>query len=576
MTSSPTTAFAPSSRALSRSDSSSSRSALRPGRRAVLDLVVLQEQLGADRPEVGGGARSADPRRRVELDVVLGVQRDLRCVSPTGSGIGGSGSGLYVDRVAPRVGRAARLSGILAALAGGVAGADGAADRERAASRSSPARALRGVPGARWRGLRGGGGPSDAARRLGRGRGRADRGARRSRGRARRPRRGDRRLRRSAESARPGTRACAVSWWRRTPRAPRRSGASRAARRDSRRAEADLRAAHELAPDDAAVKRSLAAILLERSAFEADDAVAAEAARRGEPSSRPTWRRRRPPSACRSRRRLDLAYELIDRGNIDAGIDQLRAVVREYPQNPQAARLLAQALVRLGTQQTQSRDYDGARESFTEAVELYARLLPCDGTRCDSSELELAHRNRILSALDAQRCDAARGGARRRPRRSGSHFPDLEKRWPELSRAADPRAARPRLLSCAANPRRNAMATHGGKLAARALKLAGVDCIFTLSRRAHHAHLRRRARRGHQDHRRAPRAGRGARGRRLQPAEPRQDRLRDRDRRPGRHRRRHRHRERLAREQPDPGDRRPGPVLEPAPRLAPGDGPRAR
>ena len=42
------------------------------------------------------------------------------------------------------------------------------------------------------------------------------------------------------------------------------------------------------------------------------------------------------------------------------------------------------------------------------------------------------------------------------------------------------------------------MPVHGGKLAARALKKAGVECIFTLSRRPHHADLRRLPRRGHQ------------------------------------------------------------------------------
>ena len=196
-------------------------------------------------------------------------------------------------------------------------------------------------------------------------------------------------------------------------------------------AEADLRAAHELAPDDATVTRSLAAILLERSAYEADDGVAAEA--RAEATAlAPDLAAQAPATRLPVERRLDLAYELIERGNLDAGIDQLQAVARAYPQNPQAARMLGQALVRLGGQQTQSHDYDGARESFTLAVAQYARLLPCDGARCDSSELELAHRNRILSALDAQRWDAARG-ALAEAEAIGLSFPDLRARWPELS-----------------------------------------------------------------------------------------------------------------------------------------------
>ena len=199
-------------------------------------------------------------------------------------------------------------------------------------------------------------------------------------------------------------------------------------------AEKDLRAAHELAPDDATIKRSLAAVLLERSEYEADDAVAAKA--RAEATElAPDLAAAQPAARLPVERRLDLAYDLIQGGNLDAGIDQLRSVMRAYPQNPQAARLLAQALVRLGGEQTQAHDYDGARESFTGAVELYAQLLPCDGARCDSSELELAHRNRIMSACDAQRFDAARG-ALREAEAVGLSFPDLVKRWPELAAPA--------------------------------------------------------------------------------------------------------------------------------------------
>jgi tetratricopeptide (TPR) repeat protein len=197
-------------------------------------------------------------------------------------------------------------------------------------------------------------------------------------------------------------------------------------------AEKDLRAAHQLAPDDATVTRSLAAILVERAAFETDDALA-EQLRAEATSLAPEVAAQTPAVRLPVERRLDLAYDLIDRGSIDAGIDQLRAVTREYPHNAQAARMLAQALVRLGGVQTESRDYDGAQESFTEAVAEYAQLLPCDGTRCDSSELELAHRNRILSALDAQRLDRARA-ALQEAQALGLHLDDLVKRWPELQK----------------------------------------------------------------------------------------------------------------------------------------------
>jgi len=199
-------------------------------------------------------------------------------------------------------------------------------------------------------------------------------------------------------------------------------------------ADADLHAAHALAPDDAAITRSLAAILLERAAFEADDALAAKL--RAEAAAlAPDLAAQHPDVRLPVERRIDLAYDLIDQGNLAAGIDQLESLVREYPKNPKATRLLAQALVRLGGEQTETRDYDGAHASYTRAVGLYALLLPCDGTRCDSAELELAHRNRILGALFAQR-DAEARAALREAEAVGLHFDDLRQQWPELSESA--------------------------------------------------------------------------------------------------------------------------------------------
>ncbi len=130
-------------------------------------------------------------------------------------------------------------------------------------------------------------------------------------------------------------------------------------------------------------------------------------------------------------RRLDVAYDLLERGQLDAGLDQLEALLREYPQSTAAARLLAQALVRKGGVQIQRADYAGARKSYARAVELYAQLLPCDGTRCDPSELELAHRNRISAALDSASWDEARA-ALTEAKAVGLAFPDLERKWPEL------------------------------------------------------------------------------------------------------------------------------------------------
>jgi tetratricopeptide (TPR) repeat protein len=196
-------------------------------------------------------------------------------------------------------------------------------------------------------------------------------------------------------------------------------------------AEKDLRAARALAPDDAGVARSLAAVLLERAAFEADDDLSAKL-RLEANTLAPELAAQSPPVRLPVERRLDLGYSLIEQGQLDAGIDQLETVVHAYPNNTAAARLLAQALVRKGDEDTRRLDHDGARGAFSEAVQLYARLAPCDGTRCDRAELELAHRNRIVCELDAERFDAARA-ALADAQAAGLQFDDLVRQWPELA-----------------------------------------------------------------------------------------------------------------------------------------------
>ena len=87
--------------------------------------------------------------------------------------------------------------------------------------------------------------------------------------------------------------------------------------------------------------------------------------------------------------------------------------------------------MRKGEVQTRRGDYAGARVTYASAVEVYAQLLPCDGTRCRQTDLEIAHRNRISSALDGSNFDEARA-ALAEAKAVGLSFPDLEKKWPEL------------------------------------------------------------------------------------------------------------------------------------------------
>ncbi len=195
-------------------------------------------------------------------------------------------------------------------------------------------------------------------------------------------------------------------------------------------ADGDLREALAISPKQPELERSLAAILLDRASFARDDDEAA--AFRAEANAlAPDLVAQTPALRMSAERRLDVAFDLIERGQLDAGIDQLEALVRDDPESVGGVRLLAQALVRKGGVQRERADYEGASRSYARAVSLYAQLLPCDGTRCDEAELELAHRNRITAALDGSQYDEARA-ALAEAKGLGLSFPDLESRWPEL------------------------------------------------------------------------------------------------------------------------------------------------
>jgi tetratricopeptide (TPR) repeat protein len=195
-------------------------------------------------------------------------------------------------------------------------------------------------------------------------------------------------------------------------------------------AEGDLREALVISPKQPELERSLAAVLLDRASFARDDDEAA-AFRAEADTLAPDLVAQTPLLRMSAERRLDVAFDLLERGQLDPGIDQLEALVSDDPESKAGVRLLAQALVRKGGVQRQRADYEGASRSYARAVTLYAQLLPCDGTRCDAAELELAHRNRIHAALDGGNYDEARA-AQAEARALGLDFSDLEAKWPEL------------------------------------------------------------------------------------------------------------------------------------------------
>jgi tetratricopeptide (TPR) repeat protein len=167
-----------------------------------------------------------------------------------------------------------------------------------------------------------------------------------------------------------------------------------------RAAEADLRAALQIAPDDPALRRSLTAVLLDLSAHEEDrDRATAlrEEARRFDPD----LETQTPIVQLAVERRLDMAFDLLERGQLDAGINRLERLYADYPDRVDVMRLLAQAQIRKGTELVALRNYRDAGLHFDQAVDLYGRLAPCDGARCQESELRMAHRNRVVAWLSA-------------------------------------------------------------------------------------------------------------------------------------------------------------------------------
>jgi tetratricopeptide (TPR) repeat protein len=173
------------------------------------------------------------------------------------------------------------------------------------------------------------------------------------------------------------------------------------------RAEADLRAALAIAPADPEVRRNLAVVLIDRASNEADDqrhdALRAEAG-----GYAPELVAATPEHRRSLERRIDLAFELLERGQLEAGIYRLERLHAERPERSDVTRLLAQAHVRHGSRLSSQQYYERAGLAFDRALALYAELGPCDGTRCDAQELLLAHHNRVVAWLSAARAEDAR------------------------------------------------------------------------------------------------------------------------------------------------------------------------
>jgi tetratricopeptide (TPR) repeat protein len=189
------------------------------------------------------------------------------------------------------------------------------------------------------------------------------------------------------------------------------------------RAERDLRAARELAPQDATVQRNLALVLGERAARSTDPRDAsrlrAEAAALDAEAAAST-----AALGDEVERRLDVAHGLVARGQIEAGLLDLEPLWREQPGRADVGRLYAQTLLRQGVELEEQGSFERAAPAFERALEVLRAIGACAEKPCDDPDVRAAHHDRIVNWLNADRPDAARA-ALADAARDGLRFPEL-------------------------------------------------------------------------------------------------------------------------------------------------------
>jgi tetratricopeptide (TPR) repeat protein len=168
-------------------------------------------------------------------------------------------------------------------------------------------------------------------------------------------------------------------------------------------AEADLREAHALEPEDPVLRRNLGIVLLDLASRSMDperaDALEAEAR-----ELLPEAEGELPTRDALRERRLDMAMELVGRGQLEAGIERLETLHAERPADVEIGMLLAQTHSTHGVSLSEQREFEAAAESYDRAL---AALAGFDAARLPPGELERAHRNRVTAWLNANRTDRA-------------------------------------------------------------------------------------------------------------------------------------------------------------------------
>jgi tetratricopeptide (TPR) repeat protein len=209
--------------------------------------------------------------------------------------------------------------------------------------------------------------------------------------------------------------------------------AARRERGELSSAEADLRAAREISPGDPNLARNLAVVLVERAAREFDLEEAARL-RQEAHALAPELADAYPERDARSERRLDLAQELLERDQLDAGLESLERLHSEQPGERSVAHLLAQGYVKRAESYSERRNFPAAGEDLDRAVALYTATFPrCRLPECRLEELETAHWNRVVAWLNAGEAEPARR-ALSEADAQGFRFPDLMRALEELPR----------------------------------------------------------------------------------------------------------------------------------------------
>ncbi len=194
------------------------------------------------------------------------------------------------------------------------------------------------------------------------------------------------------------------------------------------RAEKDLRAARELAPGDAMLRRNLALVLGERAARSADPA---EGGRLREEAAALDAEAAASAAGLGDEveRRLDIAHGLVSRGQIEAGLLDLEPLWRENPARQDVGRLYAQTLLRQGVELQEQGKFEPAGAAFDRALEVLGSLGACRSRPCDDPDVRAAHYDRVVNWLNADRPDHAR--------RALADAQALGLRFPELSAALE-------------------------------------------------------------------------------------------------------------------------------------------